>query len=164
MLTLQVPREALEPTLPDGTTPNPVYDQLVTFALRKTYGKRSADYTIVAEDDEIPTSILNKILQAGGEVYGFAVWFELTPAEYAGTVPSVLPFSSDMEGTPYTWAQWKDETHEHLNIAGKWYVGGNSATGEELTGTQIKAAIQAGLTWKSKAQIEAIIAANTPAP
>ena len=154
-VTIHIPKELIEPTREDGSV-NPFRETLITFALKQLCSKAGDMYSIVDDCEDMPHSLMMQIIAAGGEVQGLAVWIELTDVEYELEVPDYLPFSTDTEGTRYTWRQWRDASHQHCEIADSFYVPGNSMNGVELPGSVIKRLRADGFEVKTKKQFELI--------
>lgn len=164
MVYIDVPRNALRRYLADGTTPNPNYSEPVAeLVLRAAVpGQAMRRIELDSDEDDVRPKDLNEVLKIGGEVYDFPVWIEVADADYTTQdVPGYLPRSTDAVGTPYKWAEWKDDNHTHHNYGGQWYIGGNSATGAELVGTVIKQLKVDGFSVLTRSQFQAIIEANS---
>lgn len=73
------------------------------------------------------------LVAAGGDVEGLVVFFVVPEANYGDDVPEGFPFSTiqdDQENEETirqrTWAEWKDEYHEHLLVDGNYYIMSNA--------------------------------------
>jgi hypothetical protein len=99
------------------------------------------------------------VVAAGAEVHHYPIWVELDTTTIKDTVPAGTPGGTDSKGDPVTWEQWAKDT-AITDDGDKRYVGGQSGTGVDLTGSEIVALIGKGVAVKTLPEMQAIVAAK----
>lgn len=179
MIKVTVPSQYIKPQLPDGqggAVDNPMFAVALYANMRGIHPQVLNGHTVLDGITDIrdfpirPTAgtlSIEEILGIGGEVDGYPVFFELTPTAYAGDVPAYMPDRSYIDDNDNevirTWAEYKDDAHEHTEINGKHYVASNPFGYDIPASAWIQADDETGITVKTVEEYKSILPSEEPA-
>lgn len=159
----------LQPTLQDGVTPNPLFNEIVYLKIRGyRFENKNNGFAIKRIDDfkDFDIDRVVKFVENGAKVENYPAWVRLNETKYqTEDVPEFMPNRQDGEATVYKWEQWFNDNNTPTitqNQQGDniYWVQTSASDNKYVDGDTIKALIDAGYTVKSQHQMQNIIENN----
>ena len=155
------------PILADGTTPNPIWNELVQAATRGLYVQNFSDHLKldgIKDFEELSIAKVYALAGLGIETHEYPSWIKIPVEDLEDPVPTFLPgaYVLDQYGVPtetlQTWNQWasyyqQSDTHAYIELA---------HSGSSVLGTVLKQLVDNSYTVLSKPEALAEVAQIGP--
>ena len=161
---------SMEPFLPDGTTINPLFAQLLYLRLRGyPFEPRDNGFAIrrIRDFKTIDIDRILSFVENGAKVLDYPVWIRRNETQFnTEDVPNYMPHWSvdDLGVTAKKWATWFTDGQEvSVTVIGGnnvYWIQTSGSDGQYVDGDIIKQLNDAGYNLKSQHQMQAIVAAD----
>lgn len=144
----------------EGGTPNPLWDNLLYATVVNVKRDIKGDEVRLgpmSDSKVLSVQAVLGVVQLGADVEGYPAWIVVDPTT---NVPAYIDTRDD-QTTPITWNEWLDANRTVTVIDGTSYVPTDGA-GTHLLASVLADLVGDGFAIKSQAEMQALIAANTP--